>query len=187
MNSDALPRTPSLFSLPKRPLNHTNLIATRTLMKKIQRLLLVSLAVLTISVVKAADDDAVKKDLAQLQGEWTMVSGSADGQPMPEEMRKEMKRLCKGDELTVMMGDRIFLKAKITIDASKKPKTIDYDMTDGFSKGKKQLGIYELHGDTFKACFNSPGAERPTEFKAGAGLTLSEWKRQKTAAPPENK
>ena len=78
------------------------------------------------------------------------------------------------------MGDRVYLKAKITIDPSKKPKTIDYDMSEGFSKGKKQLGIYELSGDTFKACFNSPGAERPKELKSGDGLTFSEWKRKKS-------
>ena len=150
-------------------------------MKNIQKLLLVTLATFAILLVRAADDEATKKDLAQLQGEWTMVSGSADGQPMPEDMRKQMKRVCKGDELTVTMGDQVYLKAKITIDPSKKPKTIDYDMTEGFSKGKKQLGIYELNGDTFKACFNSAGAERPTEFKAGDGLTLSEWKRTKSA------
>src|SRR6266850_5481117 len=156
-------------------------------MKLIQKLLLIALATLTISLVRAADDEAVKKDLAQLQGEWAMVSASADGQSMSEDMLKQMKRVCKGDEITVTMGDQVFLKAKITIDPSKKPKTIDYDMTEGFSKGKKQLGIYELNGDTFKACFNSAGAERPTEFKAGDGLTLSEWKRKKSTEQPEKK
>jgi uncharacterized protein (TIGR03067 family) len=149
-------------------------------MKKFTKLLLVSLAALCISLANAADDEAVKKDLAQLQGEWMMVSGSADGQPMPDAMRKEMKRLCKGDQITVMMGTEVFLKAKFTLDPSKKPKMIDYEMTEGYTKGKKQFGIYELNGDTFKACFSSPGAERPTEFKAGAGLTLSEWKRQQS-------
>ena len=156
-------------------------------MKNFSKLLLVSFATLCLPFAKAADDEAIKKDLAQLQGEWTMVSGSANGEAMPEEMRKEMKRLCKGDELTVMMGEQVFLKAKFTIDPTKKPKTIDYDMTEGFSKGKKQLGIYELNGDTFKACFNSPGAERPTEFKTGEGLTLSEWKRKKPEAKAEQK
>jgi uncharacterized protein (TIGR03067 family) len=149
-------------------------------MNTLNKLLIVTLATLAISLARAADDEAVKKDLAQLQGEWTMVSGSADGQPMPEDMRKQMKRVCKGDELTVTMGGQVYLKAKITIDPSKKPKTIDYDMTEGFSKGKKQLGIYELNGDTFKACFNSPGAERPKELKSGDGLTFSEWKRTKS-------
>lgn len=155
-------------------------------MKKVHKLFILALATATISLARATDDEAVKKDLAHLQGEWTMVSGSADGQPMPDEMRKEMKRVCKGDQITVTMKNQVFLKAKITIDPSKSPKTIDYDMTEGFSKGKKQLGIYELNGDTFKACFNSPGAERPTEFKAGEGLTLSEWKRQKSAATVES-
>src|SRR5215467_3580215 len=149
-------------------------------MNKIHKLLLITLATFIISVVRAADGDAVKKDLAQLQGEWTMVSGSANGESMSEEMRKEMKRICKGDEITVMMGEQVFLKAKLTLDPSKKPKTIDYEMTEGFTKGKKQLGLYEINGDTFKACFNAPGAERPTELKAGGGLTYSEWKRKKS-------
>jgi len=149
-------------------------------MNTLNKLLLVTLATLAISLARAADDEATKKDLAQLQGEWTMVSGSADGQSMSEDMLKQMKRVCKGDEITVTMGDQVFLKAKITIDPSKKPKTIDYDMSQGFSKGKKQLGIYELNGDTFNACFNSPGAERPKELKAGDGLTFSEWKRTKS-------
>jgi uncharacterized protein (TIGR03067 family) len=155
-------------------------------MKPIRKVFLIVLATFTISLVFAADDEAIKKDLAQLQGEWTMVSGSADGQSMPDEMLKQMKRVCKGDEITVMMGQQVFLKAKLTLDPSKKPKTIDYEMTEGYTKGKKQLGIYEINGDTFKACFSSPGSERPTELKAGDGLTFSEWKRGKPAATAES-
>src|SRR5260370_22729696 len=104
-------------------------------------------------------------------------------------MRQQMKRVCKGHETTTTMGGQMFLKAKITIDPAKKPKTIDYQMTDGFTKGEKQLGIYEVDGDTFKACFSSPGAERPTDFKPGDGRTTSVWKRQKeeAAAPPQPK
>ncbi len=76
-------------------------------------------------------------------------------------------------------------KAKITVDPSRKPRTIDYQMTEGFTKGKRQLGIYEVDGDTFKACFGKPGAERPTDFasKPGDGSTLSVWKRGKPTTP----
>jgi len=151
-------------------------------MKTIKTALLIGLAAtaLTILPALAAENDVVKKDLAKLQGEWSMVSGSADGQPMPDSMREQMKRVCKGDETTTTMNGRMFMKARITIDPSKKPKTIDYQMIDGFTKGKTQLGIYEVDGDTFKSCFAKPGEKRPTDFtsEAGDGRTLSVWKRK---------
>jgi len=152
-------------------------------MKTTRNAFLIGLICAAISVAAAENDPAIKKDMNQLQGEWSMVSGTADGQPMPDEMRKQMKRVCKGDEITVTSGGQLFLKAKISIDPSKKPKTIDYEMIDGFTKGKKQLGIYELDGDTFKACFGAPGAERPTDFASQPGdhRTSSVWKRQKAA------
>jgi hypothetical protein len=73
-------------------------------MRTIKSAFHIGLAAMIISSLSAADDQAVKKDMAQLQGEWTMVSGSADGQPMPEQMLKQMKRICKGDETTTTMA-----------------------------------------------------------------------------------
>ncbi len=154
-------------------------------MKTIRILYLIGLVSLIVSPARSAENEAVKKDLAQLEGSWLMVSASADGQPMPEETRKQMKRICKGDEATTTMAGQIFIKAKITIDPSKKPKTIDYQMTDGFTRGQKQLGIYEVEGDIFKSCFAKPGAERPADFTSqpGDGRTWSVWKREKPATP----
>src|SRR5262245_33485735 len=98
-----------------------------------------------------------------------MVSGSADGQPMPADMLKQMKRVCQGDITTTTMGGQVFLKAKFTLDPSQKPKAIDYEMLDGFTKGKKQLGIYELDGDTFKVSFAAAGGPRPADFSSTPG------------------
>jgi len=159
-------------------------------MRTIRIALIIGIAAVTVSSAGAQENEAVNKDLAQLQGEWSMVSGSADGQPMPDLLLKQMKRVCKGDEAAVTMAGQIYIKAKVTIDPSKKPKTIDYQMTDGFTKGKKQLGIYEVVGESFKSCFGKPGAERPTDFtsKPGDGRTLSVWKCEKPATPaPEQK
>jgi uncharacterized protein (TIGR03067 family) len=159
-------------------------------MRTIRVAFLIGLAAANIFSGWAEENEVVKKDLAQLQGEWSMVSGSADGQTMPEQMRKQMKRICKGDETTTTMAGQVYFKAKITIDPSKTPKTIDYQMTEGVTKGKTQLGIYELDGETFKSCFGKPDAERPTDFtsKPGDGRTVSVWKREKQAAPsPEQK
>jgi uncharacterized protein (TIGR03067 family) len=154
-------------------------------MKTIRIAVLIGLVTTLNLSTQAEEKGAIKKDMAQLQGEWSMVSGSADGQPMPEDMRKEMKRVCQGDEVTVTMKGQIFIHAKIIIDPSKTPKTIDYQMVGGFTKGKTQLGIYELEGDTFKASFAKPGEARPTDFlsKAGESRTVSVWKREKKAAP----
>src|SRR6185503_7987489 len=105
----------------------------------------------------------------------------ADSRPMPDDMRKQMKRICKGDESTLMMSDQVVFKATITIDPTKKPKTIDYQMTEGVRKGQKQLGIYEIDGNTFKASFAKPGEPRPSDFKPGIGRTVSVWKREKKA------
>jgi len=123
----------------------------------------------------------MKKEMAQLEGEWSMVSGEADGASMPEEMVKTGKRVAKDGETTITIGGQVYFKAKFTIDPAKKPKAIDYDMTEGPTKGKKHLGIYELDGDTVKFCFAAPGKDRPTEFtsKEGSQHTLSVWKRVK--------
>ena len=156
-------------------------------MKTIRTTVLIAVAVAAIPLAWAEDNQAVKKEMAQLQGEWRMVSGTADGFSIPSEMIPNSKRVCKGDELTATVGGQLVMKARIAIDPSGKPKTIDYDVIDGPTKGKKQLGIYELEGDTVKFCFGSPGAERPPDFtsKAGDGRTLSVWKRKKTPDPAE--
>jgi len=148
-------------------------------MKTIPTTLLIALASLALSPARAQDNPAAKKDQAQLQGAWTMVSGSADGSPVPDAMLSDCKRVCKEGETTVTLGGQLFLKAKFTLDPSKKPKTIDYDVIDGPTKGKKQLGIYELEADTVKFCFAKPDSGRPSDFKPGEGRTSSVWKREK--------
>jgi uncharacterized protein (TIGR03067 family) len=159
-------------------------------MKIIRIGLVLGLAAVTVVPGWTEEKETIKKDMAQLQGEWLMVSGSSDGQSMPAPVAKKMKRVCKGDEVTTTIGGQIFFKAKISIDPSKKPRTMNYQMTEGLTKGQEQLGIYELEGDTFRSSFGKPGAERPTDFtsKAGDGRTVSVWKRNKQAAPePEQK
>jgi len=67
-------------------------------MKTIHCVLLIGLATAAVLPAWAEDNEAAKKDLARLQGEWLMVSGSADGQAMPDTVRPTSKRVCKGDE-----------------------------------------------------------------------------------------
>jgi len=150
-------------------------------MKRIRIALLIGLTAFIISQARGEDTEAAKQDVAQLQGEWVMSTGGRDGNALPAEMLKNSKRVCMVDETTVVVGGQLLMKAKFTLDPSKKPKSLDYQITGGANAGKTQLGIYELDGDTVKFCFSTPGTDRPTDFatKAGDGHTSSVWKREK--------
>jgi uncharacterized protein (TIGR03067 family) len=134
-----------------------------------------------LCLLVAADEpqEAAKKELAKMQGEWSMVSGERDGQEFGKDIVDGAKRMVKGDQVTITVNEQVFLKARITIDPTKKPRTIDYTPTEGDNKGQTMKGIYELTGDTAKFCTAQPGAERPTDFtaKEGSGRTLSVWKK----------
>ena len=141
------------------------------------------LAAAVVCLLVAADNpsDEAKKDMAALQGEWSLKSGERDGQAMPEDFVKGFKRVAKDDVTTVTSNGQAYMKAKFAVDPARKPKTIDYTLLEGPNKDKKVLGIYELDGDTVKFCFAGPDQERPKEFKTkgATGVTLSVWKREK--------
>ena len=153
-------------------------------MKTIRNALFIGLATVALLSSGAEDNQAEKRDLAQMQGEWSMVSGTADGYPIPDDLLSNSKRVCKGDELTVTVGSQLVMKARITINPTRKPKTIDYQVIEGPTKGEKHLGIYEVESDTMKSCFAAPGAERPADFtnKPGDKRTSTVWKRAKISA-----
>jgi uncharacterized protein (TIGR03067 family) len=150
-------------------------------MNTIRNTILIGLACLAVSTSRAQDNQAATQDKAQLQGEWTMISGERDGQPFPAAFMKGSKRVAKGDEITVTLQGQLFMSAKITLDPAKSPKAIDYSVTGGPYAGKTQLGIYQLDGDKVKFCFSTPGGQRPDGFttKPNSGRTLSTWQRER--------
>src|SRR5512144_265083 len=94
----------------------SHITTTALTMKAIQAVCLAGLVSVAILIGYSQESDSLKKDTAALQGEWSMVSGSADGQPMPPQTLKQMKRICNGNEVTTTMGGRTYFKARITID-----------------------------------------------------------------------
>jgi uncharacterized protein (TIGR03067 family) len=137
--------------------------------------------VLAVGLLIAADkpaDDAAKKDLESLQGEWTLASGERDGEKFPDEFVKSLKRTVQGNKSVVTRDGQSLAESTVTLDPTKKPKAIDIKLAGGDEMIK---GIYELEGDTFKICYAMPGSDRPKEFatKEGSGLTLGVWKKVK--------
>src|SRR5437763_1823800 len=117
-----------------------------------------TLLVIAVSVMASAAvaEDSVKKEMAQLEGEWSMASGEANGMSLPEETVKTGKRVAKDGETTTKFGGKVYFKAKYSTDPRKRPRPIDSTMTEGPTKGKTPLGIYELDGATVKFCFAAP-------------------------------
>ncbi len=109
----------------------------------------------------------------ELAGEWKAATLVRDGDALPPSMLSYGKRTATASEVTVKFGPQVILKARYSVDRSKSPMTMDYELADG----KRQAGIWKLEGGQLTTCFGAPGAARPTEFAStkGDGLTLAVW------------
>jgi uncharacterized protein (TIGR03067 family) len=123
--------------------------------------------------------DAVKKELARLQGTWQTVSVEINGSPLEQEF-KEDRLVIKGADFTLRAG-KGSMKGTLRVDPGKTPPTIDTEVSDGANKGVKSVGIYELRGDTLKVCYAPAPNPRPTEFKTApkSGTALVVYRRIK--------
>jgi len=77
------------------------------------------------------------------------------------------------------LGFTSVVKFTYKLDPTRKPKEIDLIWAEFANKGKIQLAIYELDGDTLKICESPIGKERPKKFesKKGSGQSILTLKR----------
>lgn len=123
-------------------------------------------ALVAMSSQAAADDAALKGDLAKLQGKWTAQGGPEKNIPIVVTFKGHDVSY----QVTLKDGTEVNLKGEFKLDEAAKPhKTIDWVKFTG-PDGQdvpQNLGIYSFEGDDFKVCNGGPGNERPTEFKEG--------------------
>src|SRR5262249_28332296 len=74
----------------------------------------------------------------EFEGEWQMISGVMNGQPMEESAVQWVKRITRGNQTTVCAGPQVMMAMQFTHDASTSPPTIEYINTAGANKGKSQ-------------------------------------------------
>ena len=143
--------------------------------------LLMMLALSTLLGGYALEEDASKKDLEKLQGDWAQVSMVVDGEKLPDDEAQALFRSIKGEQYTVFRFKKALGKGSFKIDATNKPRTIDALPVIAGQKLKPMLGIYECDGAKLKLCFARAGQPRPADFSAekGSGQTLSVWEREK--------
>jgi uncharacterized protein (TIGR03067 family) len=119
----------------------------------------------------------------ELEGEWSMLSGTLGGQDLPAEFVGAAVRIGAGDEVTILFGGQIFARSKVKIDRSVKPAAVEYHNLEGSYAGKTQYGICELAGDTIRICLAPPGSASAKDFTSTPenDHTLLVWQRRPRA------
>lgn len=140
------------------------------------RRLLVALAFALLVVPAGAEEKG--GDLAKLDGSWKAESASRGGKPVSE--YKAATWTVNGGKVTYSDG-KVSRTHRISVDASKTPKAIDFTYGEGPNKGKTSLGIYKLEGDRITLCWSEPGKDRPGKFesKPASGILMQVLVRRK--------
>jgi uncharacterized protein (TIGR03067 family) len=126
------------------------------------------------AIALVAADDA-KKEETKLKGKWSAVSIKHAGQALPDDVLKNFS--CTFDDKTYnnVVNGEVIEEGEYTLDDSKSPKTIDFDIKKGHDEGKKQIGIFKIEGDKITMVVAEAGVkDRPTSFKIEEGSSLIE-------------
>jgi uncharacterized protein (TIGR03067 family) len=134
----------------------------------------------------AAPKEDAGKEKKRLAGTWTVVAVESNGRKGTEEELKGLYYVYDAaGKWKLKKDDDTQAEGTYTIDPSKDPKTIDFQIVESISeqaRGKSSLGIYEIDGDMLRVCRDWPGeGKRPTDFSAGpdSKRILAEYKRRK--------
>src|SRR5260221_13158711 len=102
-------------------------------------------------------EDAAKKDLAALQGEWTVASAEKGGKKLTEDERRKLsdyfltKMVIKDEQITFWISE----KGAETKEGSPTPFEIDPARKPKTARCGDLLAIYTLDGDTLKVCLHN--------------------------------
>lgn len=145
-----------------------------------------ALLLLSAGLVSAADnaDDAVKKEVAKLQGTWSATSLRWNGKDMPTDGKLAIQFVFKGDQATVKSSKAVekeYAKITFKLDPSTDPPVVDLVVSGGVQKDAKIEGIYRIKDDELTICAKVFGMDRPTVFESpeGSSIVLMVLKREK--------
>lgn len=126
--------------------------------------------------IKNLSGDSAKNDLELLQGKWIPTEIIANGKPLEEDVVKAIAVTIKENSYRTELPEGKD-EGTFKINAAASPKTMDL-ASDG---GKEIPAIYEVDGDTLKACYALDGSGRPSAFKseADSGAIFVTYKRKK--------
>lgn len=125
--------------------------------------MLTCMMVMMLALAGWADEPKRETD-----GTWKPTDGMMDGTPMPDDFKKSMTYVLKGDKYEVSFGGEM-QKGTITFDNTTKPQRMKMESKEGPDAGKTFQAIYTVEKDVLKVCYAMQGNEYPKEFKGDKG------------------
>jgi len=119
---------------------------------------------------------AQDKLLKELEGTYKVTTLEKGGKAAPKEISESVAITIKGEDFIIKIADDE-KKAKIKVDGSKTPGTIDISPSDGPEKGKTFLGIVKADKGEVTIAFSEKG-DRPKEFKSEGDVMLIKLKKE---------
>jgi uncharacterized protein (TIGR03067 family) len=136
------------------------------------------LATMVLATAVAAQEP-VSKGIASLQGRWLVVQV---GEQTVAPTDPEGAFMVTGDKYVQGVGGRVTERGTIQVDGTKQPMTIDFVISAGRFANTRQLGIFEVSGDTVRFHLAAPGATtRPENFTPKEGFELVVAKKRAAA------
>jgi uncharacterized protein (TIGR03067 family) len=132
-----------------------------------------------LALTYPTQDDKAKKDLAQMQGKWTMHALEINGKDVPPKQIADTFLSVKDNIYRTIVKGKEQFGFRIKLDPSKDPRAIDMILNEGGVE-KVYKGIYKLENDSFVMCRGgSPEQERPNQFATWPNTNnfVVTWKR----------
>jgi uncharacterized protein (TIGR03067 family) len=124
------------------------------------------------------------EELANLQGEWSIVFLEVDGLAPAPHIFAGAKMVIEGNRFT-SLGMGAVYGGTIELNPETAPKSFRMKFTAGPDTGKTNSGIYELEGDRWRICLNVTGGPAPDAFvtSPGSGRALETLNREPSGPP----
>tara|TARA_R110002049_G_scaffold46487_1_gene135099 strand:+ start:27172 stop:27684 length:513 start_codon:yes stop_codon:yes gene_type:complete len=138
-----------------------------------------------VGVAEAVEDKATTQDRKRIEGTWTVAALTTNGGKAKKQDLEKLRVINDGDgNWTLLSEDKMISKGTSTLDPRKKPKAIDFTVTEGEGTGKQYRGIYKIGKKNRRMCFAPSEQDRPNEFrsKPGSNHILVVYERLASAA-----
>jgi uncharacterized protein (TIGR03067 family) len=126
----------------------------------------IGLCVMVVALVPHLRADEKTDEWKGLKGTWKVEKAVFMGNDSTEAFGTAVLTMEEGKYVVAFAGQED--KGTIKLDASKNPKQMMIESTEGTNKGKTFPSIYELSGDTLKICYALEGKDPPKAFESKA-------------------